>query len=66
MPNLLLIALSLWAILYGILHYSTNTTYLWIHVFWCGWAIFAVSRPTLVGLFPEWFAGRKKTAKQGG
>lgn len=66
MPNLLLIALSLWAILYGILHYSTKTTYLWIHVFWCGWAIFAVSRPTLVGLFPEWFAGRKKTAKQGG
>ena len=65
-PNLFLIGLSLLAIVYGILHYPIRNTYLWIHVFWCGWAIFAVSRATLVGLFPECFGGRVKKAKQGG
>ena len=52
-PNLILIGLSLAAIVYGFRHYADRPTYLWIHVFWLGWAIFAVSRATLVGLFPR-------------
>jgi len=52
-PNLILIILSLAAIFYGFMHYWDRPTYFWIHVFWCGWAIFAVSRATLVGLFPR-------------
>jgi len=51
MPNLILIALSFGAIVYGMVHYQARTTYLWIHVFWCAWSIFAVSRATRVGLF---------------
>jgi hypothetical protein len=62
MPNLILIALSLGAIAYGMVQYQSRTTYLWIHVFWCAWAIFAVSRATLVGLFPDWFGARAPKA----
>jgi cellulose synthase (UDP-forming) len=59
LPNLVLIGLSLAATLYGFLQYWSRPTYLWIHVFWCCWAIFAVSRATAVGLFPSWFMKRK-------
>jgi hypothetical membrane protein len=65
-PNLFLIGISLLAIVYGILHYPIRNTYLWIHVFWCGWAIFAVSRATLVGLFPEWFGASPMRSKHPG
>ena len=59
MPNLLLIALSFAAIVYGFLHYQSRPTYLWIHVFWCAWSVFAVLPATLVGLFPDSFMRRK-------
>lgn len=52
-PNLALIGLSLAAIVYGFIHYWDRPTFLWIHVFWCAWAVFAVFRATLVGMFPS-------------
>jgi cellulose synthase (UDP-forming) len=56
MPNLLLIGLSLAAIGYGLLHYMDRPTYLAIHVFWCSWVVLCLTRPTMVGLFPDFFA----------
>ena len=52
-PNLALIGLSLAAIVYGFIYYWDRPTFLWIHVFWCAWAVFAVFRATLVGMFPS-------------
>ena len=60
-PNLILIGLSLAAIIYGLIVDWSRPTYLWIHIFWCTWAIFAVSRATLVGLFPDWFTKKERT-----
>ncbi len=61
MPNLVLMGLSLIAICYGVLHHWNRPTYLWTHVFWCVWVIFCLSRPTMVGLWPEWFTKPEET-----
>jgi len=61
MPNLVLMGLSLAAICYGVLHHWNRPTYLWTHVFWCVWVIFCLSRPTMVGLWPEWFTQPEET-----
>ena len=67
MPNLLLIGLSLAAMVYGFLHYWNRPAYLWVHVLWCGWTVFCLFRPTMVGLWPEWFVSNpgKNSAAQG-
>lgn len=58
MPNLTLMGLSLAAIVYGFMRFSDRPAYLWVHVLWCCWTIFCLSRATAVGLFPGWFGGQ--------
>ena len=63
MPNLALIGLSVTAIVYGFQHYMNQPNYLYVHVFWCAWVILCLLRPTMVGLYPDWFTkSQEKTS----
>ena len=58
-PNLAVIGVSVAAVLYGFHHHYDEPSFLWTNTFWCLWSVTAVSRFTLVGLFPNQTKGRK-------
>lgn len=62
-PNLVVLLGSLGAMVYGFRHWRQQPTFLAVNSFWCLWSIVAVSRFTLVGLFPERFGTRVLKAR---
>lgn len=63
LPNLTVIGFCGAAIVYGLKHWQADPPFLWVNIFWCLWAINAVIRFTVVGLFPDLMVGSKEQRK---
>lgn len=64
LPNLIVLAGSLAAMVYGLRYWGQQPTFFVVNSFWCLWSITALSRFTLVGLFPGYFWAKAANGRQ--